>query len=122
MALRNIPTSDVGESLSKLAGSWDGRDRYYLEAIRAALVNRDSHFVQQLFDELCMDDVRDCIRPESAGVTAQLQPVRVVDSNSHDSQNRLLRAHEILASLSESNQQKFQPIVDAMRDELGERN
>ena len=52
MALKNVSTSDAGEALRKMAGSWDGRDRYYLEALRAALVNRESHFVQQLFDSL----------------------------------------------------------------------
>jgi putative membrane-bound dehydrogenase-like protein len=52
MALRNVSTGDAGEALRKMTGSWDGRDRYYLEALRAALVNRDSHFVRQLFDGL----------------------------------------------------------------------
>ncbi len=52
MALRNVPTSVVGKSLLKLADSWDGSDRYYLEALRSALIDRESHFVQQLFDTL----------------------------------------------------------------------
>ncbi len=52
MALRNVPTGDAGEALRKMSESWDGRDRYYLEALRAALVNRESHFVQQLFEDL----------------------------------------------------------------------
>ncbi|HIE98531.1 MAG TPA: c-type cytochrome [Planctomycetes bacterium] len=52
MALRNVPTKDAGEALGKMAESWDGRDRYYLEALRATLVNRESNFVQQLFDDL----------------------------------------------------------------------
>ena len=52
MALRNVATDDAGEALRRMAGSWDGRDRYYLEALRAALVNRSSHFVRQLFDGL----------------------------------------------------------------------
>lgn len=52
MALRNVPTEVVGGALVKLAGSWDGRDRYYLEALRAALVHRDSPYVQQLLDRL----------------------------------------------------------------------
>ncbi|MCA9138477.1 MAG: PQQ-dependent sugar dehydrogenase, partial [Planctomycetales bacterium] len=52
MALRDAPTSDVGDWLIKLAGAWDGKDRYYLEAIRAALVNRDTKFTERLFREL----------------------------------------------------------------------
>lgn len=52
MALRNVPTSDTGQALNQLTSSWDGSDRYYLEAIRAALIDRESEFVQQLFDKL----------------------------------------------------------------------
>ena len=52
MALRNLPTRETGAALLTMAGSWDGQDRYYLEALRAALINRDSRFVQQLFDTL----------------------------------------------------------------------
>lgn len=49
MALRNVPTRDAGEALLKMAGSWDGRDRYYLESLRAALINREPDFLRHLF-------------------------------------------------------------------------
>lgn len=57
MALRNVPTNVVGETLVQLCDSWDGQDRYYLEALRAALINRDPQYVQQLFDRLALRSV-----------------------------------------------------------------
>ncbi len=52
MSLRNVPTEDAGAALETLAGSWDGADRYYLEAIRAALINRSPQYLGQLLDRL----------------------------------------------------------------------
>jgi putative membrane-bound dehydrogenase-like protein len=52
MAVRNVPTSNLGGAISKLAATWDGRDRYYLEALRAGIVNRETQFVKRLFDSL----------------------------------------------------------------------
>ena len=33
LAFRNLPTTNVGDALRKLAASWDGQDRWYLEAL-----------------------------------------------------------------------------------------
>ncbi len=52
MALRNVGTAKAGELLTKLALAWDGRDRYYLEALHAALHNREATFLQALFEAL----------------------------------------------------------------------
>ncbi len=52
MALRNVSTNKAGTALRHMAASWDGRDRYYLEAVRAAVVDREPNFVQRLFDSL----------------------------------------------------------------------
>ena len=35
---------------SKLAASWDGQDRWYLEALGLALEKRESSFLSSLFD------------------------------------------------------------------------
>jgi len=50
LALRNVPTDRAGDALRKLASSWDGQDRWYLEAVGLALVSRESTFLAQLFD------------------------------------------------------------------------
>ncbi len=51
MSLRNVSTERAGGALKTLAASWDGRDRYYLEAIRSALKDRSSEFLQSCFDQ-----------------------------------------------------------------------
>ena len=50
LALRNLPTDKVGDALRKLAASWDGQDRWYLEALGLALEKRESSFLAELFD------------------------------------------------------------------------
>ena len=52
MAIRNVPSNVLGNALAQLAASWDGRDRYYLEALRAALIHRDARELRSLFDQL----------------------------------------------------------------------
>jgi putative membrane-bound dehydrogenase-like protein len=50
LALRNLPTEKVGDALRKLAASWDGQDRWYLEALGLALEKRESAYLAQLFN------------------------------------------------------------------------
>ncbi len=53
MALRHAPTKDVDEVLRQCVSTWDGQNRFYLEAIRAAVVNREPEFLSSLFADLC---------------------------------------------------------------------
>ncbi len=53
MSLRRVPTQDVEEILKQCVSTWDGQDRFYLEAIRAAVRNREADFLSSLFTELC---------------------------------------------------------------------
>ena len=50
LALRNMQTPQVGDALRRLAASWDGQDRWYLEALGLALRYREPEFVASLFD------------------------------------------------------------------------
>ena len=50
LALRNLPTDKVGDALRKLAASWDGQDRWYLEALGLALEKREGAYLAQLFN------------------------------------------------------------------------
>ena len=47
LALRNLPTDKVGDALRKLAASWDGQDRWYLEALGLALEKRESGYLSR---------------------------------------------------------------------------
>ena len=57
LAFRNLPTSTVGDSLRKLAASWDGQDRWYLEALGLALEKREPEFISSLFDGTLYGDL-----------------------------------------------------------------
>src|SRR5262249_54965492 len=57
LALRDLPTSQVGGTLKALAQAWDGRDRWYLEALGLALENRESTFLKELFDGTLYGDL-----------------------------------------------------------------
>ncbi|MGP0064222.1 MAG: PVC-type heme-binding CxxCH protein [Isosphaeraceae bacterium] len=50
LAFRNLSTDKVGDALRKLTASWDGQDRWYLEALGLALEKRESDFLSSLFD------------------------------------------------------------------------
>ena len=57
LALRNLPTDKVGDALRKLAASWDGQDRWYLEALGLALEKRERPFLAELFDGTLYGDL-----------------------------------------------------------------
>jgi putative heme-binding domain-containing protein len=59
LAFRNLPTEKVGEALKKLASSWDGQDRWYLEALGLALETRESAYLTSLFSETLVGQIGD---------------------------------------------------------------
>jgi putative membrane-bound dehydrogenase-like protein len=79
LAFRNLPTDKVGDALGKLAASWDGQDRWYLEALGLALEKRDSAFLSHLFDGTLYGDL-DLDRAGRNGKVA-LPPYFPVDRN-----------------------------------------
>ena len=78
LALRDLPTDQVGDALRALAASWDGRDRWYLEALGLALRDREPEFIAGLFDGKLYGDL-----DESAGGSKDLAlpPYFPVDRN-----------------------------------------
>jgi len=79
LALRNLPTDKVGDALRKLAGSWDGQDRWYLEALGLALEKRASDYLSRLFDGTLYGEL-DLDRAGKEGMVA-LPPYFPVDRN-----------------------------------------
>src|SRR6185312_6184674 len=57
LAVRNLPTEKVGETLKTLARTWDGQDRWYLEALGLALEKREKSFLSALFDGTLYGDL-----------------------------------------------------------------
>jgi putative heme-binding domain-containing protein len=72
-------TTTVGDVLRKLAAAWDGRDRWYLEALGLALAHRDSSFLSRLFDGSLYGEL-DLERSGKEGKVA-LPPYFPVDRN-----------------------------------------
>jgi putative heme-binding domain-containing protein len=79
LALRNLPTDKVAPALRKLTASWDGTDRWYLEALGLALEKRESRFLAQLFDGTLFGN----LEPTGAGNSTKvaLPPYFPVDRN-----------------------------------------
>ena len=79
LALRNLPTEKAGEALKTLTRTWDGRDRWYLEALGLALEKRGSDYIASLFDGALFGD----LDLDKAGQDSQvaLPPYFPVDRN-----------------------------------------
>jgi putative membrane-bound dehydrogenase-like protein len=79
LAFRNLPTDRVGEALRTLTRTWDGRDRWYLEALGLALEKRENEHIASLFDGTLFGDL-DLDRAGEASQVA-LPPYFPVDRN-----------------------------------------
>ena len=78
LALRNLPTEKVGDALRKLAASWDGQDRWYLEALGLALETRESAYLAGLLDGTLFGTIS---VPSPRGGRVALPPYFPVDRN-----------------------------------------
>jgi putative membrane-bound dehydrogenase-like protein len=78
LALRNCPTEKVGPALRRLAALWDGKDRWYLEALGLALRKREPEFISALFDGSLYGDLETGGRDQA---TPALPPYFPVDRN-----------------------------------------
>ncbi len=58
LCLRYEPTDRVADALANLARQWDGRDRFYLEALHLALVDREPQFLARLFADATQTALR----------------------------------------------------------------
>ena len=79
LALRNLTNAGVVDALKTLAREWDGRDRWYLEALGLAFDHRRSAVIASLFDGSLYGDL-DLDKAGQASVLA-LPPYYPVDRN-----------------------------------------
>ncbi len=79
LAFRDLPTAQVGDALKKLAASWDGKDRWYLEALGLAFKNREPAYIRDLMESNNFGD----LNLEKAGSEGNvaLPPYFPVDRN-----------------------------------------
>ena len=75
--------------------------------------------IRELFEELCMNAVLDLASSDGEALPAIMLPLhqRAVDPSQQG--ERMLSAHEALASLSPENREKFKGVVDSLRADLG---
>lgn len=82
-------------------------------------VQRISESVRRLFEELSMDLVLQHIG-EPTEALPRMEPLVKSAPEEGTLHRRILRAHDVLASLSEENRKKFQGVVDMLRKEMGD--
>ena len=80
-------------------------------------VQRISDSVRRLFEELSMDLVLEHIC-EPTEALPPMEPLVKSAPEEGTLHRRILRAHDVLASLSEENRKKFQGVVDMLRKEM----
>jgi putative membrane-bound dehydrogenase-like protein len=82
LALRNLPTAKVGDALRRLTASWDGQDRWYLEALGLALEKRESSYLSSLFTNSPYGQMSEHdLDQEGADASVALPPYFPVDRN-----------------------------------------
>ena len=82
-------------------------------------VQRISKGVCRLFEELSMDLVLQHVR-EPARALPPMEALVKTAAEEGTLHRRILRAHDVLISLSEENRKKFQGVVDMLRKEVGD--
>lgn len=70
------------------------------------------------FEELSMRVVIDHISEKTLAIPAKQTPLEPPQSDMQRKHLRLLKAHEILADLSEKNREQFAPVVDSLRSDF----
>ena len=77
-----------------------------------------SHSLVRTFAELGMDSVLRSIQMQSIAIPKTRATVEASDGNLRRQQMRLLKAHEVLASLNDANRDQFALVVDDLREHL----
>ena len=75
--------------------------------------------VRARLEELSMHSVLVRVTEEAVELPRNMQKLTEARSDSTHERLRLLRAHELLARLSDANREKFQEVVDTLRSEIG---
>jgi phosphoserine phosphatase RsbU/P len=70
----------------------------------------------QAFRELSMHAVLDLVSDQPLPLPVDLRPVELPERSQEAHQRRLLRAHQVLAELSEENREEFSGVIEALED------
>jgi sigma-B regulation protein RsbU (phosphoserine phosphatase) len=75
--------------------------------------------IRALFEELSMEAVLHHVVDDDHALPDVMRPLRRIEEDSTRQAQRLLKAHEVLASLSDENREQFQGVVESLRAEVG---
>lgn len=89
-----------------------------LEVGRSCVVQNVKPSLEANFEELSMTVVLEHISAEPIELPAQRTQIDLSATHADRQQNRLLKAHEMLAELSDENQEQFGSLVETLRSEL----
>lgn len=84
----------------------------------AARVQGASIELADAFRELSMESVLKHLQTESVPVPENRSPLELPETDTRAQKLRLLKAHEVLASLSRDNEDEFGAVVEAMREDV----
>lgn len=84
----------------------------------AVRLQRVPTHIRALFDELSMECVLSCASLMAEPLPEQMEPLKRTDDDANQQGRRVLKAHEVLASLSEDNREQFQGVVESLRADL----
>jgi serine phosphatase RsbU (regulator of sigma subunit)/anti-anti-sigma regulatory factor len=70
------------------------------------------------FEELSMQQVLDSVATKPVPVPAKRHKLDLIEVSPHQQQERLLKAHELLAELSDQSQAEFSSLIEILRSEI----
>lgn len=89
-----------------------------MSAPHAVRVQRVTPPLRALFEELDMQGVLDHTSLTLEPLPETMTPLKRTDADAEQQGQRMLRAHEILASLSDENREQFRDVVNSLREDL----
>lgn len=75
--------------------------------------------IRALFEELSMQGVLDHAGLTTEPLPEEMETLKRTEEDSSEQAQRVLKAHTILASLSDENREQFRDVVDSLRADLG---
>jgi anti-anti-sigma regulatory factor len=90
--------------------------RYDKAAKRVEIQGVSAELIEA-FEELSMEKVLKHRRLDDVSIPSERQSVAIPATDIQRSQQRLLKAHEMLASLGDANKEKFAGVIDAMKQD-----
>ena len=85
---------------------------------QAVRLQRVPENIKALFEELDMSGLIELISVLAEPTPDRMQPLRSAEKDVGEQGQRVLRSHEILATLSDENQERFRGVVEALKADL----